>query len=76
MPIQFSPAIHPISQEEFHALDYEVTGLAFEVHRDLGPLFLSEKIYQRELARRCVRHGYSACLEEPIEVSFDTFSTT
>jgi GxxExxY protein len=76
MPIILSRRMRPISQEEFNAIDHQVTGLAFAVHRDLGPFFLDEVIYQRELAWRCGAAGFSVAIEEPIEVSFGGFSAT
>ena len=52
MPIK--PGFHTqrISCDDFHALDYEVMGIVFSIHRDLGR-FWNEKIYQNELAYRC-----------------------
>ena len=76
MPILLSRRFPPISQEEFNEIDYNVTGLAFTVHRDLGPFLFDEKIYQHELAWRCRQAGLDAAMEEPIEVRFESFSTS
>jgi len=63
-----------MSQEEFYELDYQVMGLVFDVHNDLGPL-CDERIYQDELARRCRRAGIEDVLTEvPILVSHKDFS--
>ncbi len=76
MPITFSPKIKPISQDAFHAIDHAVVGLAFGVHRDLGPMFLDERIYQNTLVMRCEDAGFTVALEEPIHVRFESFSKT
>ncbi|MFQ5866000.1 MAG: hypothetical protein ACE5IW_12300 [bacterium] len=51
MPIKPSVQTKPISYDDFHSLDYEVMGIVFSIHRDLGR-FWNEKIYQNELAYR------------------------
>ncbi|MFQ5864676.1 MAG: hypothetical protein ACE5IW_05540 [bacterium] len=51
MPIKLSVQSRPISYDDFHSLDYEVMGIVFSIHRDLGR-FWNEKIYQNELAYR------------------------
>jgi len=47
MPIQHGIQIKLLSDEDFHALDYEVMGLAFAIHDEMGR-FWSEPIYQNE----------------------------
>ncbi len=36
MPIKPGVQTKPISYEDFHSLDYEVMGIVFSIHRDLG----------------------------------------
>lgn len=74
MPINYEIQLTPLSQDEFHALDYEVMGLTFAIHREMGR-FWHEKIYRRKLANRCLQAGFKkAVLEFPIQVSYQSFS--
>jgi GxxExxY protein len=43
-------------QPSFHEVDHIVTGLAFGIHNEFGR-YLEERLYQRELARRCLEAG-------------------
>ena len=73
MPIQPGMQTTPISYEDFHALDYQVMGIVFAIHRDLGR-FWNEKIYQNERAYRCQKAGYeNVATEVLIHVSFEDF---
>ena len=73
MPIDHAFKTKRISEDDFHALDYEVMALAFSIHRDLGRLW-NEKIYQNELADRCQKAGLAKIdTEVPIEVSYKDF---
>lgn len=36
MPIKPHAQTKPISYEDFHSLDYEVTGIVFSIHRNLA----------------------------------------
>jgi hypothetical protein len=38
MPIEHDIKIKPISEDDFHDLDYEVMGLVFSIHNELGRL--------------------------------------
>lgn len=74
MPIKPSVEMQPISREDFHTLDYEVTGMAFSIHNDFGR-FWNEKIYQNELADRCQKAGFeNVATEVPIAVAYGEFS--
>lgn len=73
MPITPATKLRRIAQQAFHETDYLVTGLAFEVHRALGPWFLDESIYRDELARLCKAKGLSVSTEFPVSVTFGTF---
>jgi len=76
MPIAVPAGVSAIEQSEFHEISYQVVGLAYRVHNELGRLW-DEDIYQRELAFRCEKAGLSnVATEVPIRVSFRTFSKT
>ncbi|MFQ5604939.1 MAG: hypothetical protein ACE5HS_16850 [bacterium] len=49
--------VKAISDEDFRLLDYEVMGLAFSIHRELGR-FWNETIYQNELAAHYQKAGF------------------
>lgn len=73
MPIKYAFKIKPISEDDFHTLDYKVMGLVFSIHQELGRLW-NEKIYQKELAYRCQKTGFEkVTTEEPIRVSYKDF---
>ena len=73
MPIRPRVQTKPISYEDFHSLDYEVMGIVFSIHRELGR-FWNEKIYQNELAYRCQKAGFvNVATEVPIHVSHEDF---
>lgn len=75
MPI-FCPINVPrITTEEFGELDYDVMGLAFASHRDLGRL-ADENVYQADLLARLVDAGYQVQRNVPITARFRTFSKT
>lgn len=76
MPIHHDVEVKTISDDEFQELDYEVTGLAFSIHRDMGR-FWNEKIYQNELAARCQKAGIAnVATEVPIQVNHKDFRKT
>ncbi|MEA2068095.1 MAG: GxxExxY protein, partial [Verrucomicrobiota bacterium] len=58
MPIECGVEVEAIGQEQFHALDKVVMRHAFDIHNTLGR-FCDERIYQKELARRCRAAGLS-----------------
>lgn len=73
MPIERSFKTKLISEDDFYAFDYEVMGLVFSIHRELGRLW-SEKIYQNELAYRCQKVGFEKVdTEAPVQVSYQDF---
>ena len=73
MPIKPGVQTKPISYDDFHSLDYEVMGIVFSIHRDLGR-FWNEKIYQNGLAYRCQKAGFeNVATEVPIHVSYADF---
>src|ERR1051326_6259215 len=73
MPITTAIPITVFDQESFHAVDRQVTGIAFDIHNELGR-YLDEKLYQRELTRRCRSVGLAAEPEMQIKVSFGVFT--
>jgi GxxExxY protein len=75
MPIHCALTPQAITKEEYHLLDYEVMGMAFDIHRDLGRL-LDEKVYQNELAHRCSVAGMTTATEVPICLTAGSFSKT
>ena len=72
MGIRIGQKIDLISESEFRKTDYEVTGLAYQVHRDLGR-FCIEKIYQTSFANLCGENGIKVDVEVPIIVNLDDF---
>lgn len=74
MPIQSRVQFQPLSYSDFHAIDYEVMGIAFAIHNEMGR-FWNEKIYQNELADRYQKAGFGGVATEvPICVSYKDFS--
>jgi GxxExxY protein len=76
MPITAARELYRITDKEFHEIDYVMTGLAFQLHRELGPWFIEEAVYQNGLAQMCEAEGLSVCKELPVVAAFDTFSKT
>jgi GxxExxY protein len=73
LPIKHNIAIKPISEDEFHQIDYKVMELAFAIHNEMGR-FWDEKIYQNELARRCRESGFDKVMTEvPVSACFEDF---
>jgi GxxExxY protein len=68
MPILLHVPVCRLSQREFGELAFEVMRHVFAIHNELGRFF-DEKIYKRELAHRLP----GLRLEEPIDISFDSF---
>ncbi len=68
--------IQPVTEKQFHEIDYLVMRQAFAVQNDLGR-FYDEAIYQNELARCCLAVGLDSVeTEVPITVSHDDFTKT
>jgi GxxExxY protein len=72
MPIITSVPITHFSQAAFHQVDSVVTGLAFDIHNELGR-FLGEDLYQAELVRRLRHGGFNAEPEMKISVRHGGF---
>jgi GxxExxY protein len=72
MPIRTAVPIEVFDQERFHDVDQRVTGLAFAIHNEFGR-YLDERLYQRELTRRCRDIGLAVEAEMRIVVSLDDF---
>ena len=73
MPVKYQFEVRHISEQEFHELDYQLMGLAFSIHNEFGRLW-SERIYQKELRRRCLEAGViDVLIEAPIEISYKDF---
>jgi len=75
MGIHFDTEIRPITKDEYHHLCHEVTGMAFEIHRELGRLY-NQKNYQNEIVHRCKARGLEVEAEVPITVTFENFRKT
>lgn len=72
MPIECRVPVHPVDQETFHAIDKVVMGHAFDIYNELGR-FCDERIYQRELAHRCINSGMQVLCEPMILVTHQDF---
>ncbi len=68
MPVVVGAELVSMSQERFAAVAYDVMNEAFQVHRELGPLF-NEKVYQNTLLAR-IENGQK---EVRIDVMFQDF---
>lgn len=73
MPIEVKRNIQRITEQEFHEIDYQVTGLAFAIQNEFGRLW-REEIYRNELAKRCREVGFANVeTEVPVFVSHQGF---
>ncbi len=73
MPIKIDNKINLLSEQQFYEIDYHITGLAYEIHNEIGRLW-NEDIYQHELANRCLAAGYKKVeREKAIVVSHNDF---
>ena len=73
MPIEIKRNITRIAEQDFHKIDFEITGLAFAIHNEFGRLW-NEKIYQNELANRCREAGFKNVeTEVPVIVRHKSF---
>ena len=73
MPIECKFQVNPLDQDSFHAVDKVVMGHAFDIHNEMGR-FLDERIYQDELAYRCIKSGIEILREPMIQVTHQGFS--
>ncbi len=73
MPIHMEVPLAPVSDAEFDRVDYQVMGLAYEIHNAQGRL-CDERIYQSLLASRCEASGLASVIREaPIRVTYESF---
>lgn len=72
MPITTQFPVKTFDQASFHRVDEQATGLAFNIHNEVGR-YLGEKLYQNELARRCSESGFHVTREFGIVASLDNF---
>ena len=72
MTIKFTHQPVPLSQDEFHKIDYQVTGQAFDLHNEMGNLW-NEDEYRQQLALRCAAIGLEVFEETCISVSHNGF---
>jgi GxxExxY protein len=73
MPIYTSVPIVVFDQEEFHAIDKVVTGMAYQVHNELGR-YLDEVLYQVAMEQSMLAHGFSVVREMKMTLTLETFS--
>ena len=73
MPIECQIEVLPVEQERFHGIDRLVMRHAFDMHNTLGRL-CDERIYQDELAQRCLTSGFDTHREVEVRVSHADFS--
>jgi|ERR1035438_2196495 GxxExxY protein len=73
MPITTHISLHPMEQEDFARLDYQVMRHAFECQNQLGRL-CDEVIYQNDLAARLEAAGLPALKEVPVTVTHRDFT--
>jgi GxxExxY protein len=74
MGIEFNKNIEITSDDDFHKLDYKITGLAFKVHDKLGR-FWNELIYRNYLIEVCKQNGIdNVDFEIPITISYKNYS--
>jgi GxxExxY protein len=76
MPITAACELRRIGIKEFREIDYLVTGLAFELHREIGAWFIDECIYRDELAQMCAARGLNSCKEVAVTATFGSFAKT
>ncbi len=72
MPITTAAPIHWMDQDAFHKVDYQLRGIAFDIHNEFGRFF-DEKIYQEELVRRGRLRGLAMIPEFRITVALEGF---
>ncbi len=75
MPVHCPLTIPRLTGDQFAALDYDVMGLAFNLHNDIGCKW-NEATYQTELALRLEKSKLAVYRELPVIVTFGQFSKT
>lgn len=73
MPIIPKHPVEKSTEQEFHKLDYEIMGMAFDVHNQLGR-FYDEKIYQNKLLDAFRQNGIEAETEFEVKLEHKGFS--
>ena len=73
MPIEVSTEIHAIPQDQYHQIDRQMLGVAFEIHNEYGRL-LDEEFYKSELKKRCSQIGMQVTREQLIRVRHGQFT--
>ncbi len=73
MPILTAMPIQVVDREEFHRIDRQVTGFAFDIHNEFCR-YVHESLYQQELGRRLQEAGYHVVLEYEMTVRLGDFS--
>jgi GxxExxY protein len=72
MPIHTAVPIRVFDQEAYHKIDWRVRGIAFDIHNEFGR-YLDERLYQKELTRRCRDSGLRVDPEMQITVALADF---
>ena len=72
MDVKYGKVPIPLSQDAFHAIDYQVMGVAFNLHNEMGNLW-NEKEYQSELAVQCRTLGLEVFEEVPVSIHHNGF---
>ncbi|RKX46344.1 MAG: hypothetical protein DRP64_03310 [Verrucomicrobia bacterium] len=75
MDVKYGKLPVPLSQDTFHALDYQIMGIAFNLHNETGNLW-NEKEYRSELALRCRSRGLEVFEEVPVSIHHNGFRKT
>lgn len=73
MTIKYAQQPLPLSQDEFHAIDYQVMGQAFALHNEMGNLW-DEQEYRQQLALKCADIGLEAFEKVCISVTHKSFT--
>lgn len=73
MTIKYAQQPLPLSQDEFHAMDYQVMRQAFDLHNELGNLW-DEHEYRQQLALKCKAIGLEVFEEVCVSVTHSGFT--
>ena len=73
MPVHTSIPVAVYEQEDFHAVDKVVRGLAFDIHNEFGR-YLDERLYQTELAARLLARDMAVQREMRMTLTLGDFS--
>jgi len=73
MAIKYAQQPAPLSQDEFHAADYQVMGQAFALHNEMGNLW-DEQEYRQQLASKCADIGLDVFEEVCVSVTHNSFT--